>query len=145
MASGSEAAHTKSTVHRQNKSTRSKSPTAPLEIPQEIKVKAPPSTASRHESPPARNASSRLVSSSTQPIPLPRAVAIDNEKLEPQTPMPPEDDACTSTRFGTLHQPWPELRAENSYRQKVESGVTVKESKLNFISRQVSCRLAGEL
>ena len=142
-ASCSEAAHTMSTVRWQNKATRGKSPSVPLEIPQEIEVKAPSPTSSQKA--PARNTSPCSVSSSTQPMPLHRAAAIDNEKMEPPTPLPPSDDACTSTRFGTLHQPWPELRVEDSYRQKVESGAAVRESKIHFISRQVSSRLAGEL
>ena len=134
-----------STVHRQNKVKRGKSPSVPLEIPQEINVKASSSISSQHMNMPARDGSSPLESSSNHSIPSNRAAAIDNEKLESPTPMPPADDACTSTRFGTLHQPWPELRAEDSYRQKVESGVAVRESKINFLSRQVSSRLAGEL
>ena len=139
----SEAAHTMSTVHWQNKARRRKS--VPFEIPQEIEVKAPSPTSSQYKKAPARNTSPCSVSPSTQPMPWHRAAAIDNEKMEPPTPLPPADDACTSTRFGTLHQPWPELRAEDSYRQKVESGAAVRESKIHFISRQVSSRLAGEL
>ena len=144
-ASGSEAAHTMSTVHRQNKTKRGKSPPVPLEIPQEIKVTSSSPISSQRMNTPARDASSPLESSSNNSIPSCGAAAIVNENLEAPTAMPPTDYACTSTRFGTMDQPWPELRAEDSYRQKLESGAALRESKIKFISRQVSSRLAGEL